>query len=90
MFFVNNRLPHYKSSAFSAAPLQINIYDNNIQDIYCQLVVRYHRGEISKEEYDRWRYNYPKYDTAQNWARVPSKEFSDALAEAFKDKLETD
>lgn len=51
---------------------------------------KYHRGEISKEEYDRWRYNYPKYDTTQNWARVPSKELSDALAEAFKDKLTTD
>ena len=44
--------------------------------------------EISREEYDRWRYYYPKYDTTQLWAKVPSQELSDALIEAFKDKLE--
>ena len=43
--------------------------------------------EISKEEYDQWRYNYPKFDTTQHWAKVPSKELSDALVEAFKNKL---
>ena len=43
--------------------------------------------EISREEYDRWRYNYPKFDTTQHWAKVPSQELSDALAEAFQDKL---
>ena len=43
--------------------------------------------EISKEDYNQWRYNYPKFDTMQHWAKVPSKELSDALVEAFKDKL---
>ena len=43
--------------------------------------------EISKEEYDQWRYNYPKFDTTQHWEKAPSKELSDALVEAFKDKL---
>ena len=46
--------------------------------------------EISKEEYDQWRYNYPKFDNSQHWAKVPSKELSDSLAEVFKDKLKTD
>lgn len=46
--------------------------------------------EIGREEYDRWRYYYPKYDTTQIWAKVPSQEFSDAMVEAFKDKLKTD
>lgn len=44
-------------------------------------------GEISKEQYDQWRYNYPKYDTTQIWAKVPSQELSDTLVEQFKDKL---
>lgn len=44
-------------------------------------------GEISREAYDEWRYHYPKYDTTQIWAKVPSQELSDALVEAFKDKL---
>lgn len=46
--------------------------------------------EISKEEYNQWRYNYPKFDISQHWAKVPSKELSDSLAETFKDKLKTD
>ena len=44
-------------------------------------------GEISKDDYDRWRYYYPKYDTTQLWAKVPSQELSDAFVEAFKDNL---
>lgn len=43
--------------------------------------------EIDKEQYDQWRYHYPKYDTTQLWAKVPSQELSDALAEQFKDQL---
>ena len=43
--------------------------------------------EISKDKYDEWRYHYPEFDTTQTWAKVPSQELSDALVEAFKDKL---
>lgn len=46
--------------------------------------------EISREEYESWRYYYPKYDTTQHWTEIPSKELSDSLVEAFKDKLKTD
>ena len=41
-------------------------------------------GEISKEEYDRWRYRYPEFDTTNIWAKVPPKEISDWLVDAFK------
>ena len=44
-------------------------------------------GEISREEYDSWRYHYPKFDTTKIWAKVPSQELNDAMVEAFKDKL---
>ena len=47
-------------------------------------------GEITREDYDRWRYNYPKYDTTHRWAKVPSKELSDFLVEAFRDRLDID
>ena len=46
--------------------------------------------EISREEYNQWRYNYPKFDTTQQWANVTSKELRDALVKTFKDKLKTD
>lgn len=47
-------------------------------------------GKISKDDYDRWRYYYPKYDTTQLWTKVPSQELSDTLVEAFQDKLKQD
>ncbi len=44
-------------------------------------------GEISREDYDNWRYHYPKYDDTEIRATAPPKELSDTLVEAFKDKL---
>lgn len=41
-------------------------------------------GEISKDEYDTWRYHYPEFDTTQIWAKVPSQELIDALVKTFK------
>ena len=43
--------------------------------------------EITQEEYDQWRYQYPKFDTSQHWAKTPSKELSDTLVGQFKDRL---
>jgi len=36
-------------------------------------------GQITREEYNQWRYNYPKLDTSGHWAKVPSQELSDYL-----------
>jgi hypothetical protein len=47
---------------------------------FCKLT----NGEISKEEYDEWRYKYPELDTYQHWAKVPSQEISDMLMEEFR------
>lgn len=44
-------------------------------------------GEINLEEYDRWRYHYPEFDSTQTWVKVPSKELSDALIEQLADQL---
>lgn len=43
-------------------------------------------GEITKEEYDKWRYKYPEFDTTQRWAKVPSQELSDYLVDALNEK----
>lgn len=42
-------------------------------------------GEITKEEYDEWRYKYPELDTHQIWAKVPSQEISDMLIAGLKE-----
>ena len=47
-------------------------------------------GEITREDYDRWRYNYPKHDTIQRWAKVPSQGLSDLLVDALKDNPDID
>ena len=44
-------------------------------------VAKLERGEISKEEYDRWRYRYPELDQSGRWAKGPSQAPSDALIE---------
>ena len=42
-------------------------------------------GEITQEEYDRWRYRYPEFDTTMRWAKVPSQALSDMLLEGLND-----
>ena len=37
-----------------------------------------------------WRYNYPRYDETSGYVKVPSQQLSDALVEAFKDRLKAD
>lgn len=39
---------------------------------WASMMEKYRAGEISKEEYDNWRYNYPRDDKPQIWARVPN------------------
>ena len=43
-------------------------------------------GEISKEEYDEWRYRYPELDTYQRHAKVPSQALSDYLVKELSKK----
>lgn len=51
---------------------------------------KYHNGDINRDEYDKWRYNYPKYDETSGYVKVPSQQLSDALVEVFKDRLKND
>lgn len=41
-------------------------------------------GEISREDYDRWRYRYPEFDTNQRTATVISQKLSDDLIDQLK------
>ena len=54
---------------------------------WAEQAAKYKSGEITKDEYDEWRYNYPKFDTTGKWAQVPSQEFSNEMVDRFKDKL---
>lgn len=51
---------------------------------------KYRKGDISREDYDKWRYNYPKYDETSGYVRVPSQNLSDAMVKAFKERLKNE
>lgn len=55
--------------------------------VWAEQAEKYRNGDISREEYDKWRYNYPKYDENSGYVKVPSQELSDILVEALKNKL---
>ena len=54
---------------------------------WAQQAEKLRNGDVNREEYDRWRYNYPKYDETSGYVNVPSQQLSDAMVEAFKDRL---
>ena len=46
-------------------------------------------GEISREEYDRWRYHYPELNNSGQWHKVtPSQGLSDMLVDELKNTAE--
>jgi len=45
-------------------------------------------GEISQEDYDCWRYHYPKFDNTQNWVNVPPQALSDTRVKTCDEKSE--
>lgn len=54
---------------------------------WAQKAARLKAGEITQEEYDRWRHYYPQHDTTQRWVKAPSQALSDLLVDAIKDDL---
>ena len=49
---------------------------------------KYRKGDISREDYDKWRYYYPKYDETSGYVRVPSQGLSDMLINGLKKEQE--
>lgn len=55
--------------------------------IWRQAAAMLQAGEISREDYDRWRYYYPEFDNTQTWVKTPSKDLSDALIKQLSNRL---
>ena len=52
---------------------------------------RLEAGEITREEYDRWRYRYPELDTTGAWHKMaPSQELSDTLVKNDKGRTKSE
>ena len=42
--------------------------------------------QITKEEYDQWRYKYPEYDHKPGWVKtIPSQGLNDLIVNALKE-----
>ena len=64
-----------------------------ISELVCAwaaIAEKYHAGEISRDEYDKWRYYYPQYDDTQITEKVTSQKQSDAIVKAFRSTLKED
>ena len=77
--------------------LKVDVHKNKdaaqLHEMLCawrQAAAMLKAGEITQDEYDRWRYRYPEFDNTQRWAKVPSKELSDMLVEALKQEIDTE
>ena len=72
--------------------LKVNVRKNKdaarLHEMLCgwqQISVKLNAGEITQEEYDRWRYRYPESDTTQRWVKAPSLALTDMLLEDLND-----
>ena len=74
--------------------LRVNVFKGKdaaqLHEMLCawrQAAAMLKAGEITQDEYDRWRYHYPEFDTSGKWHKVtPSQGLSDLLVEALKDE----
>lgn len=53
-------------------------------DSWAKQAEKYRAGEITKEEYDNWRYIYPRSDPAAGTPICPSKQVSDMIIKQLK------
>lgn len=63
-------------------------YSSSVDDMLCAWLKQSQRlesGEISKEEYDEWRYKYPELDKSHHWAKVYPQELFDFIDECAKE-----
>lgn len=71
-----------KSKGKDAAELYKMLYT------WLDIAKQFKDGSISKDDYDKWRYSYPEFDTTQRWVKVPSQGLSDMLVKSFNDNCE--
>ena len=69
---------------------KVTEYQNMFEMLYSwrQIAAKLEAGEITKEEYDQWRYKYPDFDLSKkDWKKVEvSQGLSDILLEGLKEE----
>ena len=54
---------------------------------WAQKAEKLRNGEINREDYDKWRYNYSQYDEITGYIKVSSNVLDSARLEAIKDEV---
>ena len=96
LFTLEDRYGLHIDEADGEICLKVNVRKNKdaarLHEMLCgwhQIAAKLNAGEITQEEYDRWRYRYPEFDTSGHWRKVtPSQGLSDLLVEEFKEDKE--
>ena len=90
LFTLEDRYGLHIDEADGEVCLKVDVRQNKdaaqLHEMLCawrQAAAMLKAGEITQEEYDRWRYRYPEFDSTQRWVKVPSQELSDMLVDAF-------
>ena len=78
-----NRQPHLCLGSSISAP---GSSADEMLRAWMEQADKLENGEISKEEYDEWRYKYPELDTYQKHVKIPSQELSDYLVKGLSKK----
>lgn len=91
LFTLEDRYGLYVDEVDGEICLKVNVRKNKdaaqLHEMLCawrQATAMLEAGEISKEDYDKWRYHYPEFDATQKRAKVMSQRLSDLLVEALK------
>ena len=91
LFTLEDRYGLKISEADGEVCLKVDVRKNKgaarLHEMLCswqQAAARLEEGEISKEDYDRWRYHYPEHDTTRTWAKVIPQDLSELLTEGLK------
>lgn len=92
LFALEDRYGLKIDEAYGEVCLKVDVFKGKgaarLHEMLCawrQAAAMLKAGEITQEEYDRWRYHYPEFDTSQHWVKVPSQALSDMLIDALGD-----
>ena len=71
--------------------LKVNVRKNKdaaqLHEMLCswqQAAAMLEVGELSREDYDKWRYHYPEFNATQHQVKVPAQGLSDVLINELK------
>lgn len=97
LFTLEDRYGFYVDESNGDVCLRVNIRENpQAAEIHRMLYEwqtvanALQKGEITRETYDQWRYNFPDGDTTRRWVKVPSQGLMDDLVAGLQGNPDSD